>query len=136
MNTIGLVAAAATFFGVWYGHVAVRRIEFISKTLLPAALIFLAGGLVCEFFALFSPDRSISAGLGIFGVTILWDALELARQQERVKKGHAPANPQNPRHALILKTFPSATPLDLVKRGPLGRPADSDEAVQLLKSKY
>ena len=115
MNWIGLAAAAATFFGVWFGHVAVRKLEFISKTIWLPALIFVAAGLGLEFLALSSANPPLSAGLGILGVTVLWDALELARQQGRVRKGHAPANPLNPRHALILKDFPAATAFDLVK---------------------
>ncbi len=39
--------------------------------------------------------RLLSGSLGIFGITLLWDALECVRQQRRVVRGHAPANPQN-----------------------------------------
>ena len=54
----------------------------------------------------------------ILGITLLWDALEFTRQQKRVKKGHAPANPHNPRHAKILAEHPTATTLDLLKHLP------------------
>ena len=47
---------------------------------------------------------------GILGVTLLWDSFEFWRQQKRVIKGHAPANPDNPRHARILAENPSLPP--------------------------
>jgi hypothetical protein len=61
-------------------------------------------------------------------ITAGWDALELFRQQRRVERGHAPANPLNPRHARILAECPAATTLDLLDRQPLGRPVAPDEA--------
>jgi hypothetical protein len=47
------------------------------------------------------------AVLGILGITLLWDALEMTRQQRRICKGHAHANPDNPRHARILEQYPA-----------------------------
>ncbi len=120
MNLIGLEAAAATFFSIWFGHVAVRKIEFISSTIRLPAGLFAAAGLVCEWFSLSSSDLSTSAVFGILGITLLWDALEFARQQARVRQGHAPANPLNPRHARILREYPTATILNLLGRDPLG----------------
>ena len=134
MNWIGLTAAAATFFGVWFGHVAVRRIEFISPTIWLPALVFAVSGISLELFSLSTNNRLLSTGLGILGVTVLWDALEFARQQKRVKKGHAPANPHNPRHALILKEFPSATTLDLLKREPIGHQVSSEGAGKIFRN--
>jgi hypothetical protein len=62
----------------------------------------------------------LSAGSGIFAVTFLWDALEFLRQQNRIKHGHAPANPNNPRHAKILAEYPEATTFDWLDRDPRG----------------
>jgi hypothetical protein len=73
----------------------------------------------------------LSATTGILGFTFLWDALELTRQQNRIKKGHAPANPDNPRHARILQEHASATTVDLLKRDPLGKPVSPNEAAIL-----
>ena len=56
----------------------------------------------------------------ILGVTLLWDALEFFRQQKRIKHGHAPANPNNPRHAKILAEYPDATTIDWLDRNPRG----------------
>jgi hypothetical protein len=116
INPIGIAAALATFLGVWFGHVAVRKIEFISPTIWLPTTIFATIGLAVEWFSLSTVNRPLSACFGILGLTLLWDALEFTRQQRRIKKGHAPANPQNPRHAAILKAFPTATQLDLLKR--------------------
>ncbi len=51
------------------------------------------------------------------GITALFDALEFRRQFRRVKQGHAPANPNNPRHAPWLAEG-KATTADLLKREP------------------
>jgi hypothetical protein len=52
-------------------------------------------------------------------MTLLFDGFELSRQERRIIRGHAPANPDNPRHAKILKEYPSATTVDLLKREPM-----------------
>jgi len=132
MNWVGLAAAAATFFGIWFGHVAVRKIEFVSRTIWLPTLIFAGAGVILELISASTPSPPLSAFWGILGITVLFDALEFTRQQNRIKKGHAPANPNNPRHAAILKNFPSATQLDLLKREPLGRPVSAKEAVELI----
>ena len=122
INSIGLIAALTAFFSIWFGHVAVRKIEFISPTIWLPTIIFAALGLLAEFLSLSTFHRPLSTPLGILGITLLFDALEFTRQQRRVKKGHAPANPDNPRHVKILAAHPSATTLDLLKREPTGRP--------------
>jgi hypothetical protein len=77
----------------------------------------------------------LSAACGILGTTLLWDALELRRQERRVRKGHAPANPRNPRHARILAESPAATTLNLLKREPLGRPVPPAQASELVSTR-
>lgn len=127
LNWIGLIAAAATFSGVWIGHVLVRKIEYHSPTIwLPSSMALLLGFLL-ELGALMSDDAYLSAALGIFGITVLWDALEFWRQHRRVRKGHAPANSNNPRHAHLLQSSTMATRIDLLDRNPLGRPLSQDE---------
>lgn len=132
INLIGLIAALATFLGIWLGHLSVRVIERKAKTLLPPIIIAIVLGLTLEWFSLSTLNLQFSTAFGILGITILWDALEFVRQEKRVKKGHAPANPSNPRHAQILAEYPSATTLDLLKRDPIGRPVTTDEAAQLI----
>jgi hypothetical protein len=128
MNYTGLVAALAAFCGIWLGHVSVRKIEYHSPSLwLPAVLAALLG-LGLEAFSLTVLHPALSLAAGILGITVLWDALEFFRQQARVKLGHAPANPHNPRHARILAEYPSATVHDLLKRQPSGMPVGEGNA--------
>jgi uncharacterized membrane protein YfcA len=127
LNTTGLVAALATFLGIWLGHVTVRKIEYLSPTVWVPALVALCLGLAIEAGALLSEDLNLSAALGIFGFTLLWDALEFWRQERRVAKGHAPANPDNPRHARLLATGSPVTTIDWLKRDPQGRPLKAEE---------
>jgi hypothetical protein len=128
MNWIGLAAAAATFFGVWLGHVSVRKIERdVERVWIPAALALILG-LGLETASVLTDSLIVSVICGIIGVTLLWDSLELAvRQPNRVRHGHAPANPNNPRHARILATHPTATTIDWLDRDPRGRPYSTAE---------
>ena len=132
MNFIGLVAGLAAFFSIWFGHVAVRKIEFISPTIWLPSTLFALVGIVFEWFALSTSNFLLSAAFGILGFTFLWDALEFTRQQNRIKKGHAPANPDNPRHARLMREYPSATTLDLLKRDPIGKAVSHREAIELI----
>lgn len=134
MNWIGVVAALTAFFSIWFGHVAVRKIESISPKIWIPSTIFVALGLVAEFLSLSTANRPWSTALGILGITLLWDAFELTRQQHRIIKGHAPANPHNPRHAKILEEHATATTRDFLKRDPVGYPVSSDEVTQLVSN--
>lgn len=119
-NWIGVVAALATFFGVWIGHVTVRKVEYRAPDLRVPILIAAIIGLALEIVALSSSSLYVSGACGILGMTALFDALEFRRQFKRVKKGHAPANPNNPRHAPLLAEG-TATTSDLLKREPIGQ---------------
>ena len=119
LNGIGFVAAVATFLSVWLGHVSVRKIEYHTPQLWPLMLIAALLGLTLELGALLSDNLYVSAVLGIAGITVLFDALEFRRQFKRVKKGHAPANPHNPRHAPLLATG-QATTIEWLDREPTG----------------
>ncbi|HXF84454.1 MAG TPA: DUF4491 family protein [Anaerolineales bacterium] len=133
MNTLGLTAALTAFLAIWLGHVAVRKVEAEARDIRTPIVIAVLLGLLTEYFSLTAANRQLSTTLGILGVTLLWDAFELYRQENRVKHGHAPANPDNPRHARFLAD-PNlhATTLDLLKRDPVGRPVPPDEAPTLL----
>jgi|SRR5215211_3460704 len=119
INFLGPLAALTAFFSIWLGHVAVRKIEFISPTLFIPSTIFAILGMICEWLSLIAPSLQRAVLFGILGITLLFDAFELTRQQKRIIKGHAPANPDNSRHARILGHFSSATTLDLLKRDPM-----------------
>jgi len=135
INWLGFASAAATFFGVWIGHVSVRKIEReVEHIWIPSTLALLSGlGLLLASFL--TPNLILTTICGILAVTLLWDALELAvRQPKRVKHGHAPANPNNPRHAKILATFPNATTIDWLDRDPRGVPYTKEELNVLKES--
>lgn len=123
MNSVGIAAASAAFVGIWLGHVAVRRVEAAVARLWPPVVIAVIVGCGLEVVSVLTRSRSGSVAAGIIGITVVWDAIELLRQQRRVKHGHAPANPNNPRHARLLSECPSATTLDLLKRSPAGSPS-------------
>jgi hypothetical protein len=120
LNAIGLVAALATFYGVWFGHVTVRKVEYRAPDLRVPMSVAIVIGLALEVVALSSDSLYVSGACGILGMTALFDALEFRRQFKRVKKGHAPANPTNPRHAPLLAEG-KATTIDWLKREPTGQ---------------
>jgi hypothetical protein len=132
LNYVGLVAALSTFVSIWFGHVAVRKIESISPTVWLPATVFAIVGIVSEWLALLTSNSLVSTAFGILGFTLLWDALEFTRQQNRVRKGHAPANPNNPRHMHLMHEYSSVTTLDLLKRDPIGKPVSHTEAIKLI----
>ena len=134
LNLIGLASAAGTFFGVWIGHVSVRKIEReVEHIWIPSTIAFLLG-LGMELVSLWTSGPVLSTICGIVGVTLLWDALEFYRQQKRIMKGHAPANRNNPRHARILATHPEATTLDWLARDPRDVPYSIEE-LDLMKER-
>ncbi|MGB9673609.1 MAG: DUF4491 family protein [Anaerolineales bacterium] len=112
LNFIGIVIGTSLLLGIWLGHVSVRKLEFHLVNLGLAAFLFFLGGIGCEIGALFISNHIGSAVLGVIGMTLIWDGLELFRQQKRVQRGHAAANPANPRHRRILEHFPTASTAD------------------------
>ncbi len=131
LNGIGLITAAATFSGIWIGHIAVRKIEYLSPTVwIPSSVAILIGVLL-EVGAVLSGSLYASAALGIFGITVLWDGMEFWRQEKRVRKGHAPANPRNARHAGILKNHPSSTTINWLDQKPAGRRLSAEEIQEI-----
>ncbi len=127
LNYLGVTAAVTAFISIWLGHVAVRKIEAISPNLWLPVVVSAALGLLVEWLSLSTFNLQLSTVFGIAGVTLLWDAFEFIRQQKRIRKGHAPANPHNPRHAAILAEPNSrATTQNLLKREPIGKMQDSE----------
>ncbi len=120
LSWIGLVAALATLLGIWIGHVTVRKVEYRAAHLGVPMFSAILIGLVLEGAALSSASLYISGACGILGMTALFDALEFRRQFKRVKKGHAPANPNNPRHAPWLAAG-KATTVAVLMREPVGQ---------------
>jgi hypothetical protein len=90
----GPVLAVLTVGAIGFGHVAVRKANYFYGTR-PVPYVF-ALGLLLLFFSLRVAGNLASAALGILGMTTLWDSYELIHQEERVRRGHAPANPNRP----------------------------------------
>ena len=134
INTLGLTAAVTAFLSIWIGHVAVRKIESASRTISIPVVASVVLGLVTEYCSLITSNLHLKAIFGIVGVTLLWDGFEFIRQQKRIRKGHAPANPNNPRHAAILAEPNShATTLDLLGRDPVGYEVNAEDAIKLIQ---
>jgi hypothetical protein len=105
----------------------VRKVEAQVSRIGPAMGVCISLGLACEAGALLSRSNALSGALGILGITLLWDALEFVRQEKRVRIGHAPANPANPRHARILAQHTQATTIDWLEREPRGKAYAAEE---------
>jgi hypothetical protein len=90
----GLVLAALIFGTIGLGHVAVRKFNYRYGT--KPAPFFLVLGLAFLGLSLLVTSNLASAALGIVRMTTLWDAVEFVRQEERIRRGHAPANPDRP----------------------------------------
>ena len=90
----GPVLALTTLATIGFGHVVVRKVNYLYGTK-PVPYVFILG-LVFLFFSLRVDSDLASAALGIIAMTTLWDAYELIRQEERIRRGHAPANPNRP----------------------------------------
>lgn len=127
----GFWMALATFLGIWWGHVGVRWLEARSRSIWPAVVVLASSGAILNVMALFMPallpaasadlHLTLAGVASIVGITLMWDALEMYRQQNRIKHGHAPANPDNPRHAAYLAAGMGTTE-DLLDREPQGFP--------------
>lgn len=88
----GPVLALVTFLTIWGGHVFVRIVHYYFGTR-PAPVVFMGGLLLITATTRTSSDLLSAAG-GIIGLTLIWDAFELHRQEKRVRLGHAPLNPR------------------------------------------
>jgi hypothetical protein len=90
----GPLLAALTLGTIGVGHVAVRRANYAYGTKpVPYVLILGLAFLLCSLFV---ASDLVSGALGVLGMTTVWDAVELIRQEGRIRRGHAPANPNRP----------------------------------------
>jgi hypothetical protein len=83
----GLVLAITTFAAIGFGHVLVRRLHARYGTR-PAVPLFLAGGAVL-LGSLLTAGNLLSGVLGILAVTLLWDGVEIYRQEKRFQRENA-----------------------------------------------
>lgn len=117
----GVCLALATFLSIWWGHVGVRILEAKSANIWPPTIALIVAGLALTGYSLFAPNLIVSGVSSMIGITLLWDAFEMYRQSKRIEHQHAPANPDNPRHAALLAKG-IATTEDLLDREPTGAP--------------
>ena len=91
MNYSGLILGVATFLLIGVFHVIVVKGEYyFSKKIWP---LFLAIGIASLFISLFISSPVISSLIAVFGISCLWSIRELFEQEDRVKKGWFPKNP-------------------------------------------
>ena len=94
LSWAGVVLGIATVVTIGVGHVLVRKLNYHFGTR-PAPLAFVIG-LVFMALSFIATQDTVSGLLGILAITTCWDGYELIRQEERVRKGIAPANPKRP----------------------------------------
>lgn len=91
MNFKGILLGLASFFIIGIFHPIVIKTEYyFGKKAWP---IFAFLGLIFSFFSVFQKNIIISSLLGVLGFTFFWSIHELIEQEERVKKGWFPSNP-------------------------------------------
>ena len=91
MNFQGILIGAAAFIIIGVFHPVVIKAEYHFGTRSWPA--FLIVGAVALILSVFLESTLWSAILGVFGFSSLWSIRELFEQEERVKKGWFPANP-------------------------------------------
>jgi hypothetical protein len=84
LQIAGLVLAVVTFVTIGIGHVLVRRLHARFGT--RPALVFFLVGLSVLLLSLFSADDLLSAVLGITAITLVWDGVEIFRQESRMRR--------------------------------------------------
>jgi len=92
LNFIGLGLALFTLISIGFGFWWVVKLEYIFGARIWKIVLGL-GILICLVSA-FMPDFKTAALIGILGGSLVWGATELPAQEDRVKRGHFPANPK------------------------------------------
>ena len=72
----------------------VRKANYLFGTTPAIPLFFLGAGILTA--SIFVSSDLLSVVMGIVGVTTVWDGVEVIRQENRVRRGHAPENPKRP----------------------------------------
>lgn len=91
MNIIGVQTGIATFLLIGSFHVIVIKAEYyFSRRIWP---LFLVLGLLSLIISLRLSGAAASSITAVFGISCLWSIRELFEQEQRVKKGWFPENP-------------------------------------------
>ena len=91
MNFEGLIIGISAFVIIGVFHPIVIKSEYyIGKKVWP---VFLVVGLALIALSIFVNNTIASAIIGVTGFSSLWSIGEVFEQEERVKKGWFPSNP-------------------------------------------
>jgi len=91
MNIAGIIIGLASFVIIGVFHPIVIKAEYyIGKKIWP---LFLVAGIAACAASLFVQNAILSPVLAVLGFTLFWSIKELFEQENRVKKGWFPANP-------------------------------------------
>lgn len=91
MNLIGIIIGAGAFLCIGVFHPVVIKAEYYLGT--RCWWIFAIAGIAAVVLSLFLKDMILSTLLGVFAFSSFWGIYELFEQEERVKKGWFPSNP-------------------------------------------
>lgn len=91
MNLIGIIIGAGAFLCIGVFHPIVIKAEYYLGT--RCWWIFAIAGIAAVVLSLFLKDMILSTLLGVFAFSSFWGIYELFEQEERVKKGWFPSNP-------------------------------------------
>lgn len=91
MNFIGIIIGAGAFLCIGVFHPIVIKAEYYLGT--RCWWIFAIAGIAAVVLSLFLKDMILSTLLGVFAFSSFWGIHELFEQEERVKKGWFPSNP-------------------------------------------
>ena len=80
----GVILAFVTFATIGIGHVLVRRLHARYGT--RPALPFFGAGLLVLTLSLATQSNLLSAVLGLTAITLLWDGIEMYRQEKRMQR--------------------------------------------------
>lgn len=91
MNLQGLIIGFVAFAIIGIFHPIVIKGEYyIGKKIWPA---FLIAGILLVVISIFLDNLTLSAIVAITGFSCLWSIHEIIEQEERVKRGWFPKNP-------------------------------------------
>ena len=91
LNWSGIIIGVFAFVITGVFHPVVVKCEYyFSAKVWP---LFLVAGLLCAGISLFAGNDTVSGVFGILAFVLLWCIRELHEQEERVRKGWFPRNP-------------------------------------------
>jgi hypothetical protein len=96
MNWNGIIIGLGVFLIIGIMHPVVIKSEYyIGKHIWPLYLIL---GILCVGISVVIEGMILSILIAVLGFTMFWSIHELCEQEERVKKGWFPVNPNKKRN--------------------------------------